>query len=82
VNDDALLAVCRTTHTRIMVATGGNVNASKIAIGHELERAGFELHEANEELTVELKTVFAALADGRTVLRDFGGNWQILRDCT
>jgi len=81
VDDDAFLAVCRTTYTRITVATGGNADAAKSAIGHELQRAGFELHEANEELTAGHKTVFAVLTDGRSAHRDFGGNWQILRDC-
>jgi hypothetical protein len=63
-----------------MVATGGNVDAAKSAIGQELQRAGFELQEANEKWTAGLKTLFAVLADGRSVHRDFGGNWEIVRD--
>jgi hypothetical protein len=79
-DEEALLAVCSTTYRRIKAKADGNVGAVQLAIAEELRRAGYELDPDHEALTVRLRTVFAVLADGRSVHRDVRGSWQVQRD--
>jgi hypothetical protein len=79
-DEEALLAVCRSTYSRIMASLPGNVSAAQLAIAEELRQAGFELHEDNEELIARLPTIFAVLDDGRSVQRLGSGEWVVLRD--
>ena len=79
-DDQALLAVCRSTYSRIMATAPGNVAAAQLAIAEELRKAGFELEEDNEEMTGRLRTILAVLADGRSVQRLRSGELVILRD--
>ena len=41
----SLLAVCRSTYSRIMATVPGNVSAAQLPIAEELRKAGFELHD-------------------------------------
>ena len=79
-DEEALLAVCRNTYNRIMASLPGNVSAAQLAIAEELRKAGFELHEDNEELIARLPTILAVLDDGRSVQRLRSGEWVVLRD--
>ncbi len=79
-NEEALLAICRSTFSRIMAMAPGNVSAAQLAIAEELRQAGFELDEDNEELIARLPTIFAVLADGLSVQRLRSGEWVVLRD--
>jgi hypothetical protein len=54
--EEALLAVCRSTYSRVMASLPGNVSAAQLAIAEELRRAGFELEEDNEAMTGSLRT--------------------------
>jgi len=78
--DHALLAVCRTAYDRLMGKFNGNVEAAKMGTAVELERAGFPVHDDNEELVARLPSIIVVLADGRTVQRLPSGEWLILRD--
>ena len=78
-DDDTLLAVCRTTYDRVWAATGGSVDATRDAIRVELERAGFTPATHDREMMQGANTVFAMLADGRYVRLDRQGNWQVHR---
>jgi hypothetical protein len=79
-DEEALLAVCRNTYSRIMASLPGNVSAAQLAVAQELRRAGFELEEDNEAMTGSLRTIFAVLNDGRSVQRLGSGEWVVLRD--
>ncbi|TVS10579.1 MAG: hypothetical protein EA424_25165 [Planctomycetaceae bacterium] len=79
-HEAALLAVSRTTYTRVMAMVSGNVSAAQLAIAEELRKAGFELEEDNEELIARSPTFLAVLADGRSVQRLGSGEWVVLRD--
>jgi hypothetical protein len=79
-DEEALLAVCKNTCSRIMASFPGNVSAAQLAIAEELRKAGFELDEDNEELIARLPTMFAVLDDGRSVQRLRSGEWVVLRN--
>ena len=79
-DEEALLAVCRRTYSRIMASLPGNVSAAQLAIAEELRQAGFQLDEDNEEQIARLPTIFAVLDEGRSVQRLRSGEWVILRD--
>jgi hypothetical protein len=79
-DEEALLAVCRNTYSRIMASLPGNVSAAQLAIDEELRKASFELEEDNEAMTGSLRTIFAVLNDGRSVQRLGSGEWVVLRD--
>jgi hypothetical protein len=57
-----------------------NLKAAKLAIGRELVRAGYALHPDNEQWSADMASIFAVLADGRSVQRERSGTWVILRD--
>jgi hypothetical protein len=63
-----------------MAMASGNVSAAQLAIAEELRKAGFELHDDNEELIARLPTIFAVLVDGRSVQRLRSGEWVVLRE--
>jgi hypothetical protein len=63
-----------------MAMAPGNVSAAQLAIAEELRKAGFELHDDNEELIVKLPTILAVLNDGRSVQRLRSGEWLVFRD--
>jgi hypothetical protein len=79
-DEEALLAVCRSTYSRIMAMAPGNVSAAQLAMAEELRKAGFELRDDNEELIARLATIFAVLDDGRSVQRLGSGEWVVLRE--
>jgi hypothetical protein len=79
-DEEALLAVCRSTYSRVMAMAPGNDSAAQLAIAEALRQAGFELHDDNEELIARLPTIFAVLNDGRSVQRLGSGKWVVLRD--
>ncbi len=79
-DEEALLAVCRNTYSRIIASLPGNVSAAQLAIAEALQQAGFALHEDNEGLIARLPTILAVLADGRSVQRLRSGEWVVLRD--
>ena len=76
-DNDALLAVCRTTYRRIMAETGGNIPAAKEAVRFELQRAGFEVAADDQERTADFSTVIVWLADGHYVQRDVFDRWYV-----
>ena len=78
-DNDALLAVCRTAYRRIVEAERGPIDAVKAAVRIELERAGYEVAEDSDELLQGLQTVVVMLADGRYVQRDALGDWHVFR---
>jgi len=78
-DDDVLLAACRTTYRRIVEAEHGSIDAVKRAIRFELDRAGYEVAEDNEQLLKDLKSVVVMLADRRYVQRDVFGDWHVHR---
>jgi hypothetical protein len=63
-----------------MASPTATVRAAQMAIAVELERAGFELDEENDWFTSGAKTIFAVLADDRSVQRQRNGERVILRD--
>jgi len=77
-DDDALLAVCRTTYRRV-VEGKGSVGAAREAGRFELRRAGFEVISDQDDLSGGLKTVVVMLADGRYVQVDAFGDWHVHR---
>jgi len=79
-DDEALLAVCRAAYSRIEESMPGNVSAAQLAVAERLRQAGFQLDEHNEQLISGVRTMFAVLADGRSVQRLRSGEWVILRD--
>lgn len=78
-DDDALLAVCRTTYRRIVEANKGSEGAAREAVRFELRRAGFEVVSDEDDLSGGLKTVVVMLADGRYVQVDAFGDWHVHR---
>jgi hypothetical protein len=78
-NDDALLAVCRTTYRRVMAQSGASIDHVKAAARAELHRAGFEVALDDDELTDGLPTILVTLADGRCVCRSEPDRWRICR---
>lgn len=79
-DDEALLAICRTTYARIMASLPGNISTAQLAIADEVWLADFEMGEHNEEMIAVTSTIFAVLADGRSLQRRPTGDWLILRD--
>ena len=69
-DNDALLAVCRTAYRRIMAEMDGNIPAAKEAVRFELQRAGFEVAPDDQEMTAGMATVIVMLADGHYVQRN------------
>jgi len=80
VDDDALLAICRTTYRRIVVANKGSFAACREAVRFELQRAGFEVVNEDDDISVGLQTVLVMLAEGRYVQRDALGGWHVHRN--
>jgi len=76
-DNDSLLAVCRTTYRRIMAETGGDIPAAKEAVRFELRRAGFQVAPDDLERTAGMETVIVMLAEGRYVQRDSRDNWTV-----
>lgn len=78
-DDDALLAICRTTYRRVMHATD-DVEMVQLALPQALRRAGFDMDGDSPKLTFGLYDTMVVLADGRSVHRQSDGIWQIDRD--
>ena len=78
-DDEALVAVCRTTYRRVVEVERGSLADAKAAVRSELARAGYKVAE-DEELLKGLKTVVVMLADGRYVQRDALGGWHVHRN--
>ena len=79
VDDDALLAVCRTTYRRI-VEKNWSFAAAREAARFELQRAGFDVVNEDDDISAGLQTVVVMLADGRYVQRDAVGGWHVHRN--
>ena len=77
-DDDSLLAVCRTTYRRI-VAQGGTFADAQDAVRAELRRAGFDVAAHSDDMTSGMQTVVVMLADGRYVQRDSRDRWSVQR---
>lgn len=78
-DDDASLAICRTTYRQI-VEENWSFAAAREATRFELQRAGFELVNEDDDISVGLQTVLVMLADGRYVQRDAFGGWHVHRN--
>lgn len=79
-DDDALLAICRTTYRRIVKGKSWSFAAAREAARFELQRAGFDLVNEDDDISVGLQTVLVMLADGRYVQRDAFGGWHVHRN--
>lgn len=78
-DNDALLAVCRTTYRRVWEASGRSIDATRAAIREELVRAGFTPADDDREMLKGANSLFALLADDRYVQLDSFGNWAVYR---
>jgi uncharacterized protein len=79
VDDDALIAVCRTTH-RLILAQGGTFADAQDAVRAELRRAGFDVTADSDAMTSGMRTIMVMLADGRYIQRDAQDRWSVQRN--
>ena len=79
-DDNALLAVCRTTYRRVMHATDGDFWMVQLAAVQDLDRAGFDVDRELLDVVERMPTCVTALRDGRAVFRDHAGYFEIDRD--
>lgn len=77
-DDDALIAVCRTTYCLIL-AQGGTFADAQDTVRAELRRAGFDVAADRDEMTRGMQTVVVTLAAGRCVQRDSRDGWSVQR---